>query len=226
MPVCFPASSKDIVDVTFLWIRRFTMNIVREINTETAPDNVEFQAPPVSMFICANCARPGKISTSAVRPRPSVPDFKWPFEVEQIMVPCAGRIQPEYMLKTFEAGADLVLVVACEGENCHYIEGSARCKRRVEFVQSILKEIGLGEERLVLDYLPGSAAEDLMVDAGQSSPEEKSDVLAERINALRDRTVRALEILPPNPLRQADADEVPGTNAREGLDTKDDNTDK
>ena len=200
------------------------MRIAREITTETIPEELELQAPPVSVFVCANCARPGKVSTSAARAKPTLPAFEWPFPVEQVVVPCAGRVQPEHLLKTFEAGADLVLVIACENDNCHYIEGSKRCDRRVEFVRSLLKEIGLGEERLLLEYLPGSAAEDLMVDSGTPSPEENTGLLTAKIDAIRERMVRALEILPPNPLRQADADEAPGTNAREGLDTTNDNT--
>jgi F420-non-reducing hydrogenase iron-sulfur subunit len=202
------------------------MNIVREINTETIPEDFEMQAPPVTAFVCANCARPGKVSTSAGRSKPTVPDFSWPFPVEQVVVPCAGRIQPEHILKTFEAGADMVLIVACEKDNCHYIEGSKRCERRVEFVQSILKEIGLGDERLRLEFLPGSAAEDMMVDAGKSSPQGQSDVLAARIDSVREQTIKAFELLPPNPLRQADADEVTGNKVREGLDTTNDNANK
>lgn len=196
------------------------MNNVREIKTETVPEALEVQLPPVTMFVCANSGRSGRASTSASRPRPKVPDFNWPFLVEQVVVPCAGRIQPEHLLKTFEAGADLVLVVACEDENCHYIEGCKRCQLRVEFVQSILKEIGLGEERLRLEILPGSAAEDLMADSGNSLPETDPDSVAERINSVRERTIQAFNLLPPNPLRQADAGNSAGIRAREGSDTK------
>jgi coenzyme F420-reducing hydrogenase delta subunit len=199
------------------------MNNVREIKTESVPEAFEAQVPPVTMFVCANSGRSGRASTSAVRPKPILPDFSWPFEVEQVVVPCAGRIQPEHLLKTFEAGADMVLVVACEDENCHYIEGCKRCKLRVEFVQSILQEIGLGEERLRLEILPGSAAEDLMADSGRSLPERNPDFLAEKIDAVRERTIRALNLLPPNPLRQADAGNTAGNRAREGSDITDDN---
>jgi F420-non-reducing hydrogenase iron-sulfur subunit len=202
------------------------MSTVREIDTETIPEETEAQAPPVTVFVCANCARPGKESTSAGRPRPAVPDFNWPFPVDRIVVPCAGRIQPEHVLKTFEAGADLVSIIACEGDNCHYIEGSARCTRRVEFIRSIIEEIGLGGERLLLAFLPGSAAEDLLADSGKPAQAANSDSLAARIISVREETVRTLKILPKNPLRPADADEVPGKNIREGLDITDDNKDQ
>lgn len=202
------------------------MNKEREIDTETIPRAEDVQKPVVSVFVCANCARPGKAPTSAGRSRPSVPAFGWPVAVQQVTLPCAGRIQPEHILKTFEAGADLVAVIACEGENCHYIEGSKRCARRVEFIQSILEEIGLGEERLLLFSLPGSAAEDMLVTAGRAVETIDFESLNQKISSIREQTVKALEILPPNPLRLEDAGEVPCRNNREGTDIKDDSTDK
>jgi F420-non-reducing hydrogenase iron-sulfur subunit len=196
------------------------------MDTGTIPQDGEVKKPSVSVFVCANCARPGKAATSAGRSRPSVPEFGWHFPVQQITVPCAGRIQPEHILKTFELGADLVAVIACEGENCHYIEGSKRCARRVEFIQAILEEIGLGEERLLLFFLPGSAEEDMLVTTGQKAEMPDPESLKQKIDSIREQTVKALDILPPNPLRLMDTDAVPCRNSREGTDTTDDNTDK
>ena len=180
------------------------MNIVSEIYSETVSNVSRIQSPVVTVFVCANCARPGKESTSARRTRPTLPEFGWPFPVEQIAVPCSGRIQPEHILKTFESGADLVLIVACEGDNCHYVEGSPRCLRRVEFIRSILEEIGLGEERLLLAYLPGSASDDLLIAAGKTAKETNTDSADLRVARIRDHAVKALDMLSPNPLRLID----------------------
>lgn len=202
------------------------MRTLKELDVETVSEYEEFQEPPVTVFVCANSVRSGKAPTSAGRTRPTVPDFEWPFPVRQIVVPCVGRIQPEHILKAFESGADVVTLVACEGDNCHYIEGSARCTRRVEFVQSILEEIGLGEERLLLTLLPGSAAEDMLATAGKTAEAKNSESLDAKIAAVREHTVKALEILPPNPLRLIDAGDVPGRDFREGMETTDDTTKK
>jgi F420-non-reducing hydrogenase iron-sulfur subunit len=190
------------------------MNTVRETDSDALPGGAGIQQPVVTVFICSNCARPGKKSTSANRVRPTLPEFVWPFPVDQIVVPCSGRIQPEHILKTFESGADLVVIIACQEDNCHYIEGSPRCFRRVEFIRSILEEIGLGEERLLLVYLPGSASEDLLVSAGKTAPATKSDSLEKRIVKIQDHMVKTLEMLSPNPLRQIDAAEVSGSDSR------------
>jgi F420-non-reducing hydrogenase iron-sulfur subunit len=198
------------------------MNTVRDIDIEAVPANGVNQEPPVTVFVCANCARPGKAATSAGRPRPTIPDFKWPFQAKQIVVPCAGRIQPEHLLKTMETGADLVAVVACEGENCHYVEGSIRCTRRVELVRSILEEIGLGEDRLLLCYLPGSATEDMLVTAGKSDAAHDFQSFDAKIDSVRNKVIKALETLPPNPLRLIDAGEAPGSKSQEGMSTTND----
>jgi F420-non-reducing hydrogenase iron-sulfur subunit len=155
----------------------------------------------ITMFLCANCARPGKEPTSAGRVRPVVPNFDWPCRAQQIIVPCAGRLQPEHVLKAFEAGSSIVSVVACREDNCHYIEGSRRCALRVDSIRSILREIGLGEGRLLLSYLPGSAMEDLALAAGKFSSTARSGASEAEVAAIRDQTIRALRDFPPNPLQ-------------------------
>lgn len=166
-------------------------------------------SPWVTMLVCTNCARPGVISTSSCRIRPVVPDFGLPGRVDNIIIPCAGRIQPEHVLKVLEAGSDVVAVVACEDENCHYSEGSRRCALRVEYIRSLIEEIGLGERRLVLAHLPGTAVEDMMMTAkadgkilssniGNASGMEQK--LQQKIEAVREQVLEALRIVSPNPL--------------------------
>jgi coenzyme F420-reducing hydrogenase delta subunit len=155
----------------------------------------------ITMFICTNGARPAKVPSSSGRVRPVIPDFKLPCTAQQIMVPCAGRIQPEHVLKAFESGSSIVSVVACREDNCHYIEGSRRCVLRIDYIRSILKEIGLGEERLLLSHLPGSASEDLALTTGKASPAGSRGASESEVSAIRDQVIQALRDLPPNPLR-------------------------
>jgi hypothetical protein len=83
----------------------------------------------------------------------------------------------------------------------------------VEFIRSILKEIGLGEERLLLSYLPGSAQQDLALASSEAAVADHTDSLGSRIASIRDSVVEACRILPPNPLRQS----LPGTPDGNGL---------
>jgi len=154
----------------------------------------------VTVFVCANCARPGQTPDSAGRSRPAVPRFDWPVSVREVPVPCTGRIQPEHVLKAFESGARLVCAIACQEDNCHYLEGSVRCARRVDYLRGILDEVGLGSERLLLFHLPGTAAEDTALGAGRAVPVCAADAGDAAIAAIRDEVLRALDSLTPTPL--------------------------
>jgi F420-non-reducing hydrogenase iron-sulfur subunit len=156
-------------------------------------------SPYVTIFVCANCARASATPETANRSRPSVPGFDWPFPAQEILLPCTGRLQPEHVLKAFESGARLVCAVACSEDNCHHLEGSKRCARRVDYVKSILDEIGLGADRLMLCHLPGTAAEDLALSAGRPGPVHDSAAVT-AVAAVRAAVVATLATLTPTPL--------------------------
>lgn len=70
--------------------------------------------------------------------------------VQIIEVPCSGRVDPIYLLKAFEKGADAVVVLACDQRLCSTIEGAKRIHKRVERAKSLLAEAGVEPERLLL----------------------------------------------------------------------------
>ena len=164
------------------------------------------QTPLVTAFVCTNCARSGRSATSAPQEKPVVPDFHWPGRVRQVLVPCTGRLQPENVVRAFEAGSSIVAVVACREDNCHYVEGSRRCSRRVEYIRSILKEIGLEEGRLLFFHMPGSASEDLAA-AGKNGSVNGSNSLEAQISEISAEATQVFDLYPPSPLQQADSEE-------------------
>jgi F420-non-reducing hydrogenase iron-sulfur subunit len=157
-------------------------------------------APYMTVFMCANCARGSKTPESAYRSPSDVPSFGWPFPVQEVLLPCTGRLQPEHVLKAFESGARLVCAVACREENCHYLEGSKRCARRVDYVRGILDEVGLGGERLLLFHLPGTAAEDMALAEGRTAPAFSAEAAQAEAAAIREAVLQVLETLTPTPL--------------------------
>jgi len=155
----------------------------------------------ITVFLCANCAR-GGVRPSPTGHRPVKPEFDWPFAAREVMVSCTGKLQPEHLLKPFEAGSDAVCVIACEEDNCHHLEGSRRVRRRVEYVARLLDEVSLGGQRVMLFHLPGSAREDMF--AGDNTP-APPEVLGEQLRAVREKIVARVESLAPNPLRDPQA---------------------
>ena len=168
---------------------------------QPAAGQTKAAASVIVVFVCENSARPGRMPTSGKRFRPETPNFGWPFPVQEVVVPCAGRLQPEHFLKAFEGGADAVAVVACEEGNCHHHEGNKRCRRRIEAVSAILGEVGLGKERLMLFHLPGSAVEDMAIGVGATVPATPIQPLGQKVAAVRDQFVAAVAALAPIPLR-------------------------
>jgi F420-non-reducing hydrogenase iron-sulfur subunit len=74
----------------------------------------------------------------------------WVEGVQIVETPCSGKVDPIYLLKAFEKGADAVVVVACDQRLCSTIEGARRIHKRVERTKALLAEAGVEPERLVL----------------------------------------------------------------------------
>jgi len=77
--------------------------------------------------------------------------------VLRVMVPCVGRISAVDMLSPFELGADAVAVITCARDGCFYTGAEELLQRRIEYVRSVLKQIGVGAESLLYFQTEGSA---------------------------------------------------------------------
>ena len=144
-------------------------------------------SPRVTVFRCAGSSRSPEGEPLASQP-------PWPLPVHEVVIPCAGRLQPEHLLKAFEAGADVVCVITCAADGCHYLEGGQRAERRAEYVRRLLDEIGLGGNRLLIFDLAASGRNGAQRRNGQESPAQLSDLI-----------VAELDTLESNPLRQEKA---------------------
>ncbi|MGA2159491.1 MAG: hydrogenase iron-sulfur subunit [Dehalococcoidia bacterium] len=70
-----------------------------------------------------------------------------------IPLPCSGKVDILYLTKAFETGADGVAVVTCKEGECQYLEGNLRARKRVEAVDALLEETGLGKGRMVIIHM-------------------------------------------------------------------------
>jgi F420-non-reducing hydrogenase iron-sulfur subunit len=73
--------------------------------------------------------------------------------VEIVKVPCSGKVEVRDMLKAVEQGADHVLVLACPLDNCKYIRGNKRALKRVTMARSAIRDAGLEENRISIEFL-------------------------------------------------------------------------
>jgi coenzyme F420-reducing hydrogenase delta subunit len=57
-------------------------------------------------------------------------------------------VDVRHLLRAIQQGADGAYVVGCLEGTCHYNEGNFRARERVEYVKTLLEEVGLEGERV------------------------------------------------------------------------------
>ena len=72
----------------------------------------------------------------------------YPPSLKIVALPCTGRTDMGHILKTFEDGADGVLVAGCLEGRCHFQTGNLYARQRVDHVAELLDQIGLQNERV------------------------------------------------------------------------------
>ena len=76
-----------------------------------------------------------------------------------IRVMCSGRVDPQFILAAYAAGADGVLLGGCHPGDCHYMEGNYKTLRRVELLKRLLDQFGIEEARFRLEWISASEGE-------------------------------------------------------------------
>ena len=84
--------------------------------------------------------------------------LSYPTNIKIVKLPCTGKIDVLYLLKAFQSGADGVYVAGCMEGDCHYLTGNLRARKRVEYTQKILDEVGIGGERLAMYNMSAAQA--------------------------------------------------------------------
>ncbi len=100
--------------------------------------------------------------------------------VELVRLPCTGKAETGLLLACLERGHPGVLVLGCPADNCKFLIGSTRAGRRVQTTRRILKEAGLSEERVRMDFVSS-------VDAHRLARIVRE--MRERLNAIEGATV-------------------------------------
>ena len=108
--------------------------------------------PRIVGFLCEWCAYTGADLAGTSR-------LKYPTNVDIIRVMCSGRVDPTFILKAFELGADGVLVCGCHPGDCHYSEGNYKAARRMPLLQTMLEAFGIEPQRFRLEWVSASEGE-------------------------------------------------------------------
>jgi len=108
----------------------------------------EFE-PKIVGFFCNWCSYAGADLAGISR-------AKMPPNVRIVRIMCSGRIDERLISKAFTAGADGVLICGCHPGDCHYQKGNMNARRRAIGLKPFLETIGIGGERLRLEWISAS----------------------------------------------------------------------
>lgn len=105
--------------------------------------------PKIVAFVCNWCTYTGAdlAGTSRLKQQPNA---------RLIRVPCTGRIDPVFIIKAFESGADGVLVSGCHPGDCHYNAGNFHARRRWIMFRELLEFTGIDSTRLHFSWVSAS----------------------------------------------------------------------
>lgn len=111
-------------------------------------DNDDFE-PKIIGFLCNWCSYTGADLAGVSR-------IQYPSNIRVIKVMCSGRVNPQFVLKAFQEGADGVLVSGCHPGDCHYIEGNYHARRKLAMLIDILSFMGIEKERFKMSWVSAS----------------------------------------------------------------------
>lgn len=106
--------------------------------------------PKIVGFACKWCSYAGADLAGTSR-------MSYPATVRLLRVPCSGRVNPAFIMRAFQRGADAVLVAGCHPGDCHYTSGNLFARRRLALAKGLLEYLGMEPERLQIHWI--SAAE-------------------------------------------------------------------
>ena len=111
---------------------------------------IEEKKPLIAAFCCNWCSYAGADLAGNNR-------LNYPDNVKIIRVPCSCRVDPTFVLRAFQRGADGVLICGCHPGDCHYTTGNYYTRRRMTLLFSMLSYLGIEKERTRVEWV--SAAE-------------------------------------------------------------------
>ena len=106
--------------------------------------------PVIVAFCCNWCSYAGADLSGTNR-------LNYPTNVKIIRVPCSCRVNPMFILRAFQKGADGVIICGCHPGDCHYTSGNYFTRRRITLLYRMLDFLGIERDRTRLEWV--SAAE-------------------------------------------------------------------
>lgn len=139
---------------------------------------LEFK-PQIVAFCCTYCAYSAADLAGSMR-------LNYSPYVRIIKLPCTGKVDPLFILKAFEKGADGVFVAGCLEGSCHFVNGNINARKRVGYTKGLLQDVGINPERLEMFNLSSSMGRRFA---------EICDLMTDKIRALGRLKIHEIETI-------------------------------
>jgi coenzyme F420-reducing hydrogenase delta subunit len=123
-------------------------NVAIESGEKKDPD--EEWEPKILAFLCNWCSYAGADLAGIGR-------IQYPPNIRIVRVPCSGRVNPFFLIKSLQCGIDGILVSGCHPGECHYVSGNLVARRRFAVLKALMEYVGIEPGRLNFSWV--SAAE-------------------------------------------------------------------
>jgi len=108
--------------------------------------------PRILAILCNWCSYAGADLAGVSR-------IQYPPNIRVVRIPCSGRVDPLFIMKSLQSGFDGVLVSGCHPGDCHYLSGNFVARRRFAVLKPLLEFIGIEPERVQFSWISAGEGE-------------------------------------------------------------------
>jgi len=108
--------------------------------------------PKILAILCNWCSYAGADLAGVSR-------IQYPPNIRVLRVPCSGRVDPMFIMKSLQNGFDGVLVSGCHPGDCHYLSGNYNARRKFAVLKPLLEYIGIEPERVQFSWVSAGEGE-------------------------------------------------------------------
>ncbi len=108
--------------------------------------------PRILAILCNWCSYAGADLAGVSR-------MQYPPNIRVVRVPCSGRVDPLFIMKSLQSGFDGVLVSGCHPGDCHYISGNYVARRKFAVLKPLLEFIGIEPDRVQFSWISAGEGE-------------------------------------------------------------------
>lgn len=102
------------------------------------------RSPKIIAFCCRSCGY-------AAADNAGLKKISYYPNIFIIRVPCTGRIDTNFIIRSFEMGFDGVMIIGCRKDACRYIDGIVKIENKIEILKNVLGENF--SKRIILEHM-------------------------------------------------------------------------